>query len=366
MRVLFVTTRSFIPQSVGGAEWSTHYLCAGLQQHFGDEVAVLCDLDPVGRLMWQNRVKKFISRFDFPADRYPGYRVYRGWNARQGLPQVVAKFSPDVMVVVGVAPGAVDLGARALATGLPVVYTVRDVEFDRHGGDLRDLGGARFVSNSVFTASRLREQLGIESAVVLPPILSDKCRVPLRGEKVLVINPDPVKGGEIALALAAARPSVPFIFQESWAKNRHMTDLKARTMNLPNVQWREPVSDIRSAYKDARLLLAASQCEEAWGRVASEAHVSGIPVLGSRIGGLEEAIGPGGALLPPDAPVEDWLAALDRLWMDEDHWAACSRAALAYAKRPELDPARQISTFREVLALAKTQADERSGPPITS
>jgi glycosyltransferase involved in cell wall biosynthesis len=71
--------------------------------------------------------------------------------------------------------------------------------------------------------------------------------------------------------------------------------------------------------------------------VASEAHVSGIPVVGSRIGGLVESIGPGGVLVAPDAPASFWIEALRSIWDDEDRYAALSSAALRYSERPELN-----------------------------
>jgi glycosyltransferase involved in cell wall biosynthesis len=73
-----------------------------------------------------------------------------------------------------------------------------------------------------------------------------------------------------------------------------------------NVTLHPPTRDMRPLYARARLLLAPSQWEEAWGRVATEAQVSGIPVLASNRGGLPEAVGNGGILLPADAPGNEW------------------------------------------------------------
>ena len=54
--------------------------------------------------------------------------------------------------------------------------------------------------------------------------------------------------------------------------------------------------DMRSVYRDTKVLLVPSQWLETWGRVATEAQFSGIPVLASRSGALPEAVGPGGIL----------------------------------------------------------------------
>jgi glycosyltransferase involved in cell wall biosynthesis len=70
----------------------------------------------------------------------------------------------------------------------------------------------------------------------------------------------------------------------------------------------------------------------------TEAQVSGIPLLASDRGGLPESVGPGGILLPVDAPLDDWLVAFDRLWSDREAHRTYSELALAHARRPTIQP----------------------------
>jgi glycosyltransferase involved in cell wall biosynthesis len=149
----------------------------------------------------------------------------------------------------------------------------------------------------------------------------------------VLINPDPSKGGEIAMAIAEHRQDVQFIFQECWPTDERIPPLKARARRAGNVSWRIPVADIRSVFAQTRVLLVPSQWEEVWGRVVSEAHVSGIPVLASRIGGLSESVGPGGVLVDPGAPLERWLDAFSSVWDDRENWQLLSLAARKYAVR---------------------------------
>ncbi len=65
---------------------------------------------------------------------------------------------------------------------------------------------------------------------------------------------------------------------------------------------------MKQVYRSAKLILMPSMWEEAWGRVATEAQFSGIPVIASNRGGLPESVGPGGVLLDPDGPLEPWVA----------------------------------------------------------
>jgi hypothetical protein len=80
-------------------------------------------------------------------------------------------------------------------------------------------------------------------------------------------------------------------------------------------------------------------------------------VLGSRRGGLPEAIGEGGVVLDYDAPLGDWVSALKRLWSDEDHYGRLSAIALEYSKRPALDPGHQFAAFVDVLKRAAARTD---------
>jgi glycosyltransferase involved in cell wall biosynthesis len=92
--------------------------------------------------------------------------------------------------------------------------------------------------------------------------------------------------------------------------------------------------------------------EEAWGRVASEAHYSGIPVVASNKGGLTESVGPGGVTLDADAPIDNWVDAIRRLWTDDTYYDEKSAAAVAYSKRADIDPAQQTLKLIDIMTTA--------------
>ena len=93
---------------------------------------------------------------------------------------------------------------------------------------------------------------------------------------------------------------------------------------------------MRKVYGECRILLAPSLWEEAYGRVATEAQLSGIPVVASDRGGLPEAVGPGGILVDPEGPIEEWVSAIRELWRNARYYSAISAAASAHAHRAEL------------------------------
>jgi len=94
-------------------------------------------------------------------------------------------------------------------------------------------------------------------------------------------------------------------------------------------------------------VLMPSVWEESWGRVVSEAQVSGIPALASNTGGLPEAVGPGGMLVDRQADLSDWLHALSQLWDDDARYDHYARAARTHSHRPEFQPNAVVSRFIE-------------------
>ncbi len=234
--------------------------------------------------------------------------------------------------------------------GVPVVLYFRNVEFEELEGSPAELSRARFIANSKFTAKRHQEEFGVTCSVIPPLVNADLYRTNSTRANVTFINPYPVKGSEVALAVAEQCPDIPFAFIESWGINEELrASLDRRLADLPNVTLTPRTSDMKTVYGKARILLAPSLWEEAWGRVASEAHCSGIPVIGSRQGGLPEAIGPGGLTLDVGAPVTDWVAAVRRLWDDPAEYARLSETALQFSQRPEMRSDHQVSQLLEVL-----------------
>jgi glycosyltransferase involved in cell wall biosynthesis len=86
--------------------------------------------------------------------------------------------------------------------------------------------------------------------------------------------------------------------------------------------------------------------------VATEAQISGIPVIASARGGLPEAVGPGGILIDPKGPLDDWVKAVQKLWQDKAYYDELSIAALNYAQRPELSVAYQMGAYEQALQAA--------------
>ena len=350
LRVLFVTDHLHVPQGGGGGERNTHELCLALRSQ-GVHPAVSCCFRVDGSMLsWRNRVlRKLLPGREFARDGGLGYPVFRGWDLSR-VGEVVRRFRPDVAIVQSTHPEPL---IRALApSGIPLLAYFHEVEEIEHLRFLRN-SGIPVLANSAFTAGRLADVCGLQCEVVLPLIDARHYATPVRPERVLFVNTTPRKGVEVAFAVARLRPDIPFDFMLSWThKPPQLTALHARAAAAGNIALHPPTQDMRPVYARAKVLLAPSQWEEAWGRVATEAHVNAIPVLGSNRGGLPQAIGPGGIILPADAPAEAWAAALGSLWDDQSAYTAASDAARAYAARKEIQPAAITAKLHSLLSQA--------------
>ncbi|MBN9550896.1 MAG: glycosyltransferase, partial [Alphaproteobacteria bacterium] len=312
-----------------------------------------------GMFGFKARAKMKLLRQRAVIDSFPGYPVVRAWFPWEAAAFAVKKLRPDVAVVQ--CHQSVPLGKALQTEGVPLVVYLRNVEFHELGGDLRELDSAHYIANSEFTARTYKREFGIDSIVIPPTIDPGVYSTPTTGEFVTFINPYEEKGFDLAVHIAAACPKIPFLFVESWKlEDDHRARINEAIGAFANIRLENRTNDMKTVYGRTKILLAPSKWEEAWGRVASEAHCSGIPVVGSRRGGLPEAIGSGGVVLDYDAPLADWVAAIERLWNDKQEYERLSSAARNFSERPELDPDRQFTTFFGLLDSAARMRPRRA------
>jgi glycosyltransferase involved in cell wall biosynthesis len=202
-------------------------------------------------------------------------------------------------------------GMRRLAA--TAYLGVERVAAHRYRSDLaRVFARARVVANSGFMAERLRAMYGADAEVRYPDIDMEPIRVrlaqatPTRGPgRVVFVGDDERKGLHIVRELAARMPELPFRIV-----SRRVTEDRVEG----NVEWLRWSADASRIYRDARLVLVPSQWAEAFGRVAREAVLLGLPVLVSDVGGLPEAVDHAAERLVPEFRRADaWEAAVRAL-----------------------------------------------------
>ncbi len=360
MRLLFVSG-----VSVGGAYRSTIEL-ADEMAHRGHRVAVLAGDRPGGGSAFDIHVRavaKWGSR--------PGAALLRRTARRHGraarlitaahdgvavldsrVPEnayrdVASTFRPDVIVANSLPRMAFRwMSADRTATGIPLVLYAREAHAVTHITS-SGLGPDLVIANSLHLAKQIRAA-GRRCEVVPSAVDCSAATVASSRRTVLLVNPVPANRLDLVFALADRRPDVPFVLQESWpltASERHEVEEQARARS--NVELRSVAPSPATIYRDARVLLATYPAGRP--RVVVEAQHNGIPVLGLDQPALAEAVGTGGFLVAPDAPLEDWCAALACIWDDPVKFEELRESCLRRAAVAETDPHEVADRFEAAL-----------------
>lgn len=332
MRVLFVTTNKHLPELCGGMEVNTHQLSVALLDR-GVSVGVLCGLAGLGATGIRARLRRKILRDPCPRDWGLGYPTWRSYDIIPHIGSVVAAFKPDVLVVQGGAD-FVEMITTCLAVGRAVVCYLHTQDRLLLSRDIIGHPNLAFVANSEFTRSMHQEKQFL--GVVRPLVSADNYATETSRKSAIFVNPVPYKGLDIVVGLAEARPDIPFLFVVTSRRFSRDRPEQQRWNRLRNIRLIGPFRDMRRVYRQAKLVVAPSQWIETWGRIATEAHFSGIPVLASNRGGLPEAVGPGGVCVRADAPLAEWIHAFSEIWDNAGYYAELCAEAHRYSQRPEI------------------------------
>jgi glycosyltransferase involved in cell wall biosynthesis len=348
----------------GGSQRSVAQLAKLLAQR-GHDVGIHCGFIGRNGFGILQRVRLMLSRRLVVNDQKSGVDTWRSLHPWETLEETIESFWPDVVIVPAAKP--VLMAKAAQRFGLPVVMMLQDVDFSFHHGDIRELSGVAFVANSRFTARVYKEAFGIDADVIYPPVNKRDYLTEAKEKKgncVTFINPHPYKGANVALDLAGSLPNVNFMFVRGWPLDPdYEKELIQKIRKLSNVRLVGNTIDMRSIYTQTRVLLVPSQWEEGYGRVAAEAQVNGIPVIASNIGGLPESVGPGGILISPHAPIEEWSLALNELLSNSTLYDRLSGLAIAHTNRAEIDIDHQAELWEQVLFKAVRWNGEPGSPP---
>ncbi|MFA3790728.1 glycosyltransferase [Aliiglaciecola sp. SL4] len=331
--ILFVTSHSYLPQKIGGAEASTHQLCIEMLKN-GYPVSVLSTLDSGDFISFKTRLKMKLHRTDTVCDYVMKYPVFRVWDLHEKLPKVINSLKPDWVIMQ--AGECIKLAKIALQTNgtHKVSIYVRDVEFAKHGGEYFADEKLSYIANSDFTSQKLLKCFQLKSTAIPPMVDYSKYKVPLTGTQIVFICPFPEKGVHLATEIAKNNPHLPFLFVESWSYTDEVKRYLVENVEpLKNVKLTPKQLDMVNIYSQAKIVIMPSLWEEAWGRVASEAQVSGIPVIARAIGGLKESVGKGGILMAPDATAFDWSEKINKLFSEPSYYREISQNALEYSQR---------------------------------
>ena len=216
-------------------------------------------------------------------------------NRDRGVADVLAhvqEWKPDVILTHHFY--ASQFGYELVVTGRPVVHVV--------------LNGTRLAgcAFAVYITSWVAKRCGAlgTDMVVMPPAFDDVVAA-THGDAIGFVKPIAHKGAETVYEIAERMPDRQFVvLRGEWQNIELLRD------DLPNVEYLEPVADMRDFYARCRLLLMPSRSEDA-GTVAQEATLNGLPCISSDVEGLVETNGGGIRLDPYDTSA--WVTTIEAL-----------------------------------------------------
>ena len=147
---------------------------------------------------------------------------------------------------------------------------------------------SELICNSKYMADKLMQLYNKKSYVEYPFVDVDRLKNDFNNlgnevidKGVVFVGDSPIKGLEVAKEIALLMPSIDFYFFSRYTK------MSIKINNITWMPWQKNEVDI---YKYAKVVIAPSIWEEAYGRGSREAFLLNIPVLVSNRGGLPETV----------------------------------------------------------------------------
>lgn len=307
---ILLSVHLYLPRHGSGAEWMIHYIAKRLQQN-GHNVRVL---------LHQANHYKIKNNYVFDG---------------------VDVFPPNDNVVRGLMQWA-----NAVFTHLDYTrWTIHTAKLFRkpvfhlihNSHPYPEIIDAEHPQHIIYNSFWLKDLLQYKfTNFVLPPPVDWRTydTQTATGDKITLINLNENKGGKVFHEIAKAMPNKQFL-------GVHGSYDPQITQELPNMTYVMNTPDIMQVYRQTRLLLMPSEYES-WGRTATEAMCSGIPVICTDTPGLKENCGKAAIYVKDRNNVKEWVKAIEAL-DDEKTYSATSRKAKARSR--ELDPRKALDEF---------------------
>lgn len=304
------------PQHTCGAEFMAHWINKDVQNRGGD----------VRVLLHQARHYKIDSMY-----------VYDGIDVFPPEEMVIEKlfiWSDIVLTHLDYTNWTID---KAKMYGKPVMHAIHNTH--TYGKIVLADMPQYIIYNSEWAKQTLNYQH--DSIVVHPPCdwrFYDTNVDTSLNEYITLINLDQNKGGHILAQIAEMLPHRKFIgVMGSYSEP---ANIGQHTNQPANVTVLPKTNDIKSVYAKTRILIMPSEYES-WGRTATEAMCSGIPVISSGTPGLRENCGKAGIYFERDN-VKAYADKIEELFKPKAY-AKASHAAKVRSR--ELDPVNELEAL---------------------
>lgn len=218
--------------------------------------------------------------------------------------------------------------------------------------------------SAVYNSEWIKNKIGynIPGYVLHPPCNVSDYEVETSKEYITLISLNERKGGYLFYQIAKAMPERKFLgvigsYDNPGPLKMSQMDIVNQLVQLPNFTLVANTPDILATYKRTRVLLMPSDYES-WGRTATEAMCSGIPVICTPTEGLRENCGdaaiyvghpidgePGEAQVDTGA-VAEWVKAIESLDNEKRYQ---KYSLLCSARAAELDPVKELEGLEQFL-----------------
>lgn len=320
MKIMYVCGM-YVP-SHGGAEISMYSLLKKLQEKFGWEILTITDerYEKTKNLEEFNKIQIHTTSHD---------------NREKKIEKKILEFKPDVIITQLMwSDVALKLANKHL---VPSIMRVCKVPLELNLAKGSDYFPTTIISTSKSVKEYVTKRWNRESKIIKPLVEIENYIIkkenfdPSQNSFIFMFNPLQRKGGLIFKEIAKKLPSEKFGTVLGWSSLKEdrssnkfsseyikrITESERSTFDgiLPeyasfddcdNIKVLPSEDDPRVFYEQMKILLIPSQWEEAFGRVATEAMVNGIPVIASNVAGLKDSVGNGGILVEKDN-VNKWV-----------------------------------------------------------
>lgn len=166
----------------------------------------------------------------------------------------------------------------------------------------------------VYNSKWLNEKYNsnVKSMILYPPVKCEEYYTKTTNKYVTLINIGITKGGYQLIEIAKKMPDIQFLGIEG------SYDTQIIDKSIPNITYKPTTKDIKSVYAETDILIMPSVMET-WGRVATEAMCSGIPIIATPIEGLKENLGPNGIFIERES-IDEWVSTIRKLKEDRTYY----------------------------------------------
>jgi glycosyltransferase involved in cell wall biosynthesis len=208
----------------------------------------------------------------------------------------------------------------------------------------------------IYNGEYSRQVMGWDNeGFILPPPVDYDYYNGERGDCVTLINCNENKGGKVFYEIAKRMPHIKFLqvigaYGTQYVcrdGNKVIINLNNEAFihglgSLPNVEVIEHTEDIRAIYKRTKILLMPSEYES-WGRTATEAMCSGIPIICTPTFGLKENC-LNSAIFVERNNIEGWMKEIEKLQGKKEYTEASLKSTM---RAKELHPKKKLEQLEQ-------------------